>query len=346
MFYVALYLSMLVIGYLGGYRMRNRRIGEKASEVIMMVFISLLVLIMGLRMGSNQQVIDNIGPIGLISLAFTVLLWIGTCFAVSVARRLMRLDKWGFLHEKTAGGQGSLTGDGDTPEETVMLKHIDDVEENADRKTGNDNSMTRLILLMLALGLAIGFFGIRTVLDHEQMLVFDDLSSKALVVGLCIMILAIGYGMGLSGEVIRALSKIGARVLVIPVAILVGTTISAILIGLIFPQITVRESMAIGYGYGWYTYAPICIGHAGHQVASAISFMHNVLRELGGIVLIPVLAKRIGYIETASIPGICVMDVALPILQRATRDEIIAYAFAIGLFEELFTTVLVPLAIG
>ena len=66
MFYVALYLSMLVIGYLGGYRMRNRRIGEKASEVIMMVFISLLVLIMGLRMGSNQQVIDNIGPIGLI----------------------------------------------------------------------------------------------------------------------------------------------------------------------------------------------------------------------------------------------------------------------------------------
>ena len=74
MFYVALYLSMLVIGYLGGYRMRNRRIGEKASEVIMMVFISLLVLIMGLRMGSNQQVIDNIGPIGLISLAFNVLL--------------------------------------------------------------------------------------------------------------------------------------------------------------------------------------------------------------------------------------------------------------------------------
>ena len=113
--------------------------------------------------------------------------------------------------------------------------------------------------------------------------------------------------MGLSGTIIGQLKKIGGRVFVFPAAVILGTTVFCILLGLVLPMITVRESLAIGYGYGWYTYAPIAISNAGHEIASAISFMHNVFRELGGIVLIPILAGKIGYIEATGLPGIAAM---------------------------------------
>ena len=86
--------------------------------------------------------------------------------------------------------------------------------------------------------------------------------------------------------------------------------------------------------------------YAGHEIAGAISFLHNVLRELIGIILIPILARRVGYIEINVLPGIACMDVAMPIVRQATRDGIIAYAFIIGFFEELTATFLLPGIIG
>ena len=60
----------------------------------------------------------------------------------------------------------------------------------------------------------------------------------------------------------------------------------------------------MGFGFGWYTFAPVTITGAGHAMAGAVSFMHNVIRETCGIILIPVLAKKIGYIEVCDLPGV------------------------------------------
>lgn len=42
---------------------------------------------------------------------------------------------------------------------------------------------------------------------------------------------------------------------------------------------------------------------AGYLTASAVSFLHNVMRELLSIVFIPLIAKKIGYIETTGHAG-------------------------------------------
>lgn len=64
---------------------------------------------------------------------------------------------------------------------------------------------------------------------------------------------------------------------------------------------------------------------------SAVSFMHNVMRELLSILLIPVVARKVGYIETTGMPGAAAMDVCLPVVEKATRGDIAIYSFISGL---------------
>ena len=109
---------------------------------------------------------------------------------------------------------------------------------------------------------------------------------------------------------------------------------------------TLREGLAISAGFGWYTLAPSVISGAGHAVAGAVSFLHNVLRETLGIILLPLAASKIGCIEAVTLPGTCAMDVCLPIVERSCSAETLPYSFTTGMAACLFSALLVPLIMG
>ena len=96
----------------------------------------------------------------------------------------------------------------------------------------------------------------------------------------------------------------------------------------------------------WYTMAPSVIASAGHTMASAVSFLHNVLREMLGIILLPVIAGKIGYIEAITIPGTASTDVCLPIIERVCNSETVAYSFCTGMLMCITSAALVPIIIG
>ena len=81
---------------------------------------------------------------------------------------------------------------------------------------------------------------------------------------------------------------------------MLGTLLGGTVYAALSPM-TLREGLAISAGFGWYTMAPSVIASAGHTIASAVSFLHNVLREMLGIILLPVIAGKIGYIEAITI---------------------------------------------
>ena len=85
---------------------------------------------------------------------------------------------------------------------------------------------------------------------------------------------------------------------------------------------------------------------AGYPVASAISFLHNVIREIAGIIGIPFIAQKIGYVEACAVPGVAAMDVCMPIVERSAREDTVVYSFGIGLLMCLSVPIIVPLVIG
>lgn len=174
---------------------------------------------------------------------------------------------------------------------------------------------------------------------------FDSLAGNLITIGLCILLFFVGFDMGYEGTVIDHFKKVGLRVLVFPFIIMAGTLVGALVCGLFLP-LTIRESLAIGAGFGWYTFAPGIIMEKGLVTASAVSFMHNIMREYISVLIIPMTAKKAGYLESMAVSGCSSMDVCLPIIEKATRGDIAMYSFISGVIQSLAVPILVPLILG
>lgn len=339
MAYVLLYWGFMFFGYISGARLRSLRGRMGFLNALMLVCISLLVLLMGVRMGTNEEVIRNLGTIGVEALVITVLLMAGAVLSVTVTRKLLGMDKYGYLRSKGCPSESS----GACGQKAAAFDTVSEAAPEGE-EGGSSSLMSWMILISAAAGLLAGYFAVRERISDMD--AFDSVTSLMMTAGLCLLLYVIGIDMGMTGTVVKQLKNIGPRILAFPLAVLVGTTLTAVLIGLVFGNLTLRESLAISYGFGWYTFAPVSITNAGHVVAGAVSFMHNVFREMSGIVLIPVLAKYIGYIEVTALTGVAGMDICMPIVERATRQEIIVYSFAIGAVESFLVPVLVSLSLG
>ncbi len=329
MAYVLLYLTCMIICYFVASKLRNHReILSKIINVVTLASVFMLVLMMGMRMGSNEEIIASLGTIGLQAFIFTIVVVIGGVFSVMAARKLLGIDKLGRLKAQAKGHD-----------------EIAESEAEADTEEGGGSAalMTWLIIIAVVLGLLFGYFYLRVnVADIDG---FNDKVGNVMTLGLCIMIGSIGFDMGLSGTVIAQVKHIGFRVLIFPAAVIVGTAVSSVIISFFLP-LSVRECIAIGFGFGWYTFAPVAISSAGYVMAGAVSFMHNVFRETFGIILLPILAKKIGYIEACSLPGVAAGDMGLSLVEKALRPDIVVYSFAIGMSESILIPLLVTMAIG
>ncbi len=193
--------------------------------------------------------------------------------------------------------------------------------------------MTKIVLGSVTVGLAAGYF----ILPESFIPIGDNL----LVVGLCILLFFVGIDIGAEGIVFKNIKKVGFKILILPVATISGTYLGAIVASLILP-VSMIESLTIGSGFGWYSLAPIMIAEKSVEL-SAISFLHNVFREFFGILLIPVVAQYIGYVETTSLPGAPAMDVCLPIIEKSTNGTVAIYSFISGLVMSVAVPVMVVL---
>ena len=330
-----LYLCFAVVGYMAGSKVRHVKEKLWWTGKIQTACMMLLIILMGSRMGSNEEIISNLSTIGLSALIMTIAILAGSVGAVYMVRKIIGLDRFGTLN-RTKGADGI----GEVDLESAEVQHTED-----DEKKQGLNTMTILIVIAIAIGMLFGYFVIRTAFA-ENMGDFDRLCSLGIKIGLCILLTFVGLDLGLDGTVIDNFKSVGFRVFLIPLATVAGTLGAAFVMSFFLKDLTLRETLAIGAGFGWYSLAPGIIMDAGHMTASAVCFLHNVMREMLAILLIPSIAKYVGYVETVSLPGAAAMDVCLPVVEKSTRSEIAVYSFISGLILSALVPVLVPIIIG
>ena len=327
---LALYWSFLIIGYVLAWNVSKKGRSFPWVATAMLGTVYGLCFIMGLRMGANEQVISNLGTIGIMSLIITICCVFGSFAAIFLMRKLLGMDR-----------KGRLIADAKATSSIEIAKAA-----QAEDEEGMNLKCTFIILGLVAVGMLIGALLILERLP-QYLAQFDVSSNYALIILLCILMFFVGLDLGSSGQVIDSIRRAGYRVILIPIATMVGTMVAGVAACLIM-GFTLREGSAICIGFGWYTYAPIVIASAGPQymIASAVSFMHNVIREVSGIILIPLAAKKIGYLEATGLPGIAAMDVCVPIIERSCGANAVIYGFATGIIMCIVTSLGVPLIMG
>lgn len=324
-----LYLGITCFGYFCGSRLRHKQGNMQWTSKVQTVAMILLILGMGMRMGANEQVTQNLDTIGLSALLMTVFTMGFTIICIRIARSLMGMDRYGYL--KGQGRADNVSTGGVTA-------------GGADVGSNGMSKMTLIILGSVTAGMLIGFFFVRDFFAYN-MEVFEQGAGLAIKIGLCVLLIFVGLDLGIEGNVVSDIKQVGLRVFMFPAATAVGTLAGGLLAGLLL-GLGARKGLAIGAGFGWYTMAPGIIMEAGYVTESAISFLHNVMRELFSILLVPVVAAKIGYPEAAAMPGSSGMDICLPIVEKATRSEMVVYAFISGVTVTILVPILVPLFIG
>lgn len=324
---LVLYLGVTAIGYFLGSRLRDKKDGLSWTGKIQTIAITALVLFMGARMGANEEITENLSTIGISAFFMTVVIMAFSVGAIFLTRKALKIDRYGRLKTETA--------------ETEEVSKNSAKQE--DRRQGV-NKMTVIILISVVIGMLFGYFAVRKAFA-DNMESFDYVAGLGIKVGLCLLLVFVGIDLGVEGTVVKNFKTVGIRILAVPLAVIVGTLTASFIMSF-FLDITIREALAIGAGFGWYSLAPGIIMEAGHMTASAICFLHNVMREMFAILLIPVVAKKVGYVETVGLPGSAAMDVCLPIVEKATRSEIAIYSFVSGVILSILVPVLVPLIIG
>ena len=79
---------------------------------------------------------------------------------------------------------------------------------------------------------------------------------------------------------------------------------------------------------------------------SALAFISNVTREIIAILLIPIIAKHIGFVESIAPAGATAMDTSLPVVSKSTDSTTVIISFITGMVLSFAVPILVPIMIN
>lgn len=305
---ILIYILMAVIGGFIGKKIQNI---YPWMDTLQNSFLIFLIASLGIKIGTNDDVMRNFGRLGIYAFIFTIVIMLGSIGAVSLLKKI-------FITGKSAPVTSA------SPSVSLQEKpdYRKDPSGEDDKGTGAGIKKVSLMIIgSLTFGIIIGFVW------NEYIL--EDLIGNFIKFGLCALLFFVGFEFGVRGNFIESLKLAGPYAVIVPVGVILGTFAGSVVISFFMP-ISIRESLAIGSGFGWYSLAPSIMMDKGYVMAGTISFMHNIMRELIGILAIPLVAKKVGYAESVSLPGSSCMDVCLPIIEKSASSEAALYSFFTG----------------
>lgn len=152
----------------------------------------------------------------------------------------------------------------------------------------------------------------------------------------------VGIQIGYSKEVFSVLRNNKFKVMLIPLATMAGTLGGSALIGLVLPQWSVFECMAVGSGFGYYSLSSIFITQYKGAELGTIALVSNIIRELFTLLAAPFLVTYFGKLAPIAAGGATTMDTTLPVITKYSGPDFVMIALFHGMILDLTVPLLVP----
>lgn len=186
-----------------------------------------------------------------------------------------------------------------------------------------------IILSFFTLGLIVGRF--TPVNEWLNTAYYSSLS-------LYLLMFLVGISIGSDTRSLQALKSMNLKILLIPIATIVGTAIGVWFISIFVTKYSLKELMAVGAGYGYYSLSSIIIKNNHSDALGVVALLSNVIREIVTLLLAPLMAVYFGKIAPICSAGATSMDTTLPIISRSSGKE---YGIP-SLIHGIILTILVP----
>jgi uncharacterized membrane protein YbjE (DUF340 family) len=156
------------------------------------------------------------------------------------------------------------------------------------------------------------------------------------------LMLLVGISLGLDTHVWQQMKALNFKIILVPIASILGTGLGILLYHLIFTFPTGNDLFAIGAGFGYYSFSSIYISKISGESMGIIALLANIVREVLTLVLAPVFVKYFGKIAPIAAGGATTSDTTLPVILKYSGKEYVLSSVVNG----IILTLLVPVAIA
>lgn len=184
----------------------------------------------------------------------------------------------------------------------------------------------------------VGFFLLGTLCGMFHLLPSDLSQSNISFYALCALMFSVGISIGNDPQTLRNFRSLNPRLVLLPVATILGTLSAAALVSLILPHRSATECMAIGSGMGYYSLSSIFITQYKGPELGTLALLSNILREIMTLLCAPLLVRWFGNLAPISAGGATTMDTTLPIITRSAGQQFVI----VSIFHGFITDFSVP----
>ena len=295
-------LGLLILGIVVGMVLRGHS-GKWVSAVVMAT-VCILLFVMGVRVGLNEEIIGAIKSTGVISAILFVfgtgcciiLTWLFTKYVIDRKKEVV-----------VAGDKGSVETSGG----------------------GSGFKDSAIILGCFLLGLVLALT--RILPEGFYALDFESYADWVLYA----MLLSVGISIGMGDSIVGLVKKLPRRVLWLPLVALAGTWIGSVVAFMIIRalgyDLSLQQSATINTAMGYYSLSSILTTKAWGATIGSICLLTNLLRELFTIIAAKPMGKVFGRFASTSSGGATVTDTSLPIILKAEGNEIMPAVLYFGI---------------
>lgn len=162
----------------------------------------------------------------------------------------------------------------------------------------------------------------------------NNLSSYALY----LLMFLVGIGIGADSKSFSVLKSAKFKIFLVPICVVFGSFIGILLVSPFVSIVNLKDSIAIGAGFGYYSLSSIFITELSGETAGVIALVSNILREIITLLVTPLFSKYFGKLAPIASGGATSMDTTLPIITKYVGTN---YAI-ISVFSGTILTILVP----
>ena len=151
----------------------------------------------------------------------------------------------------------------------------------------------------------------------------------------------VGISIGSDKKALQALKQQNLKIVLVPLATIVGTLIGSALISFVLSGRSITDCLAVGSGFGYYSLSTIFITQYKGAELGTIALVSNIMRELIALLAAPLLVRYFGKLAPISVGGATTADTTLPIITKFCGKEFVIISIVHGITVDLSVPFLV-----
>ena len=184
----------------------------------------------------------------------------------------------------------------------------------------------------------LSFFILGVVLGISKNLPDEIMKTDFSMIALYTLMFMVGVGIGADKNSWTVLRTMKIKIFLVPLGVVIGTFAGTSLIWLILPGFKLKEVLAVGAGFGYYSLSSLFITQLSGETLGVIALLSNLMRELFTLLATPVLVRYMGKLAGIASGGATSMDTTLPVISKYSGKEWVI----VSVFSGVVLTILVP----